>query len=212
MTVRHLFAAIPLLALLLPGTAAAQNADGSFYGELRGGATFLSDSDLNGSGTLGEVDFDTGGLVEGAVGFHHDSGLRGELAIGYRKNDLGKFTISDGRSNELDGDISAFTTMVNLVYEIDLNKLGGGGGSPSRFRPFLGGGIGMAVLTSSGDLEDDSDNVFAYQAIGGVAYHINSNWAVTASYAYLATADPQFEGVDAEYESHNVMAGVRYSF
>ena len=71
MTVRNLFAAIPLLAILLSGTAAAQSGASGLYGELRGGATFLSDSDLEGAGTVGEVAFDTGGLVEGAVGYEH---------------------------------------------------------------------------------------------------------------------------------------------
>jgi hypothetical protein len=38
------------------------------------------------------------------------------------------------------------------------------------------------------------------------------NIAATVSYAYFATSDPEFDGVDSEYSGHGVLGGIRYSF
>ena len=78
--VRTALAALAFL-LLLPALALAQNP--GIYVEGRGGAAFLTDSDFDNTG-IGNVDlsFDTGWVIEGAVGYAHDNGLRGEVAIG----------------------------------------------------------------------------------------------------------------------------------
>ena len=210
---RYLICVIVLA--FFPQIAVAQTGP---YGELRGGIVFLNDADLDDDGGFDdEISFDTGFLIAGAAGYAHESGFRGELELGYRKNNNDELDFEFIGSFDAKGDTSAFTTMVNGYYDIDF-------GVP-KFRPYVGFGIGLAVIDTEVraagiKLVDDSDTVFAYQALAGMAYHFTPNVAATLGYAFLATTDPKFKiepgagtgSVDAEYASHNVMAGIRYTF
>lgn len=201
-------------ALLLPGAAAAQGQKSSVYMELRAGAAFLTDSELDADLTADvDVTYDTGWLVDGAVGYAHESGLRGEIALGYRSNDLDEFEFS-GTSVEGDGRLAAFTAMANGYYDFYLDKFGAQGFA-ANLTPFIGGGVGVAILDADDDddnVSSESDTVFAYQAIAGLSYAFTPNIAGSLSYAYFATTDPKFGDAELDYNSHNVMAGIRYSF
>lgn len=199
-------------AVALPGTAVAQDWYDGVYVELRGGASFLTDSEIEESGFADiDADFDVGWLVDGAFGYAHDSGLRGEVAVGFRRNEFDELE-SGGLSEDVDGHISAFTAMFNGYYDFHLKNYGVEGGL-GNLSPFIGGGLGVAVLDTGGDdIGDEEDTVFAYQAIGGLSYHFTPNIAATVSYAYFATSEADFGGSDTDYDSHNVMAGIRYSF
>lgn len=207
-----------LFAMLLPNVAAAQNWQSGVYLELRGGATFLNDPDLNGDPILDEIETDTGWLVDAAVGYAHDSGLRGELALGFRRNDIDEVT-GGSITVDADGDVSNFTAMFNGYYDFHLDKYGVRGPA-ANLTPFIGGGLGLAVISvkfdelagSSISDDRDDDTVFAYQAIAGLSYGFTRNVTASVSYAYFATEDPNFNGTEADYQSHNVMAGIRYTF
>lgn len=213
--------AATLALMLLPSAAAAQAMQGGFYGELRGGASFLTDSDVESDSleAVGfddlELSYDTGWLIEGAFGYAHDSGLRGEFALGYRENDVdelsGKFL---GSSVEVDGDGSfeILTTMANLYYDFDLGGNGGSSGAMANLVPFVGGGLGAAFMDADDDSADDDDTVFAWQVTAGLAYNLTPNVAATVSYAYFRTSDPEFDDVEVDYDSHNILAGIRYTF
>ena len=62
--------------------------------------------------------------------------------------------------------------------------------------------------------------VFAYQLAAGVGYVISKQITLDLGYKYFATAKPEFEfsagfgggKVEAEYSSHNIFLGLRYSF
>lgn len=203
-----------LFALLLPCAAAAQGHKNSVYMELRGGAAFLTDSELEADLTADvDVTYDTGWLVDGAVGYAHDSGLRGELALGYRSNDLDEFEFSGG-SVEGDGRVAAFTAMANGYYDFYLDNYGAQGPA-AKLTPFIGAGVGVAILDVDDDddnVDSESDTVFAYQAIAGLSDAFTPNIAGSLSYAYFATTDPKIGEAELDYNSHNVMAGIRYSF
>lgn len=203
-----------VLAALLPASAIAQRAPDSFYLELRAGAVFLDDSDFDAGSLEGELEYDAGGLIEGAAGYAHSSGFRGELALGYRENELDRLRFDGGGSADADGDLGAFTVLGNVLYDIDLGDLGVQSPEVRKLVPHLGGGIGFAVLTLDPDFGDsDSEVEFAYQAIVGLSYHFTPNWAASFSYAFLGTSDPNFDGdFDTEYHSHSILFGGRYSF
>ncbi len=213
-----LFAALGVAALglsmLLPAPAMAQRAPDSFYLELRAGAVFLDDADFDAGGSSGEIDFDAGGLVEGAAGYAHSSGFRGEIALGYRENELDRLRFNGGGASKANGDLGAFTTMANVLYDLDLGDLGVESPELRKLVPHLGGGFGFAVLTLDPDFGDsDSEVEFAFQAIVGLSYHFTPNWAASFSYAFLGTSDPDFDGdFETEYTSHNILFGARYSF
>lgn len=205
--------------MLLPGAAAAQGLQG-LYGELRGGASFPDDADTDfGGGIDGDLSFDTGWLIEGAVGYAHESGLRGEIAGGYRTNDLDEFDWSGVGDVDFEGDIEAFTLLANVYYDFDLSAYGGATGTAANFVPFVGGGLGVAYLNANLEEinnvslnDEEDDTVFAWQIVAGFAYNFTPNVAATVRYAYFATSDPEFDDVDSEYSGHNVLAGIRYNF
>jgi opacity protein-like surface antigen len=80
--------------------------------------------------------------------------------------------------------------------------------------PYVLAGIGAANVTlESDDLDvDEDDTVFAYQAGAGLGSALTETITLFTGYRFFATTDPEFEGVEAEYHSHNVEAGVRVEF
>ncbi len=203
-----------VFVVLVPNIVAAQRVPDSLYLELRAGVAFLDDSDFDTPGSSGELEYDVGGLVEGAFGYADRSGFRGELTLGYRENELDRIRFDGGGTAATDGDLGAFTVLANVLYDIDLGDLGAQSPELRKLVPHLGGGIGFAVLTLDPDFgDDDSEVEFAYQAIVGLSYHFTPNWAASFSYAFLGTTDPDFNGdFDSEYHSHNILFGARYSF
>lgn len=211
-------------AILLPASVSAQ----SMYYDLRAGGSSLSDASNTGPGlTTGinvESEFDTGFVGEIAVGSELPSGFRYELALGYSQYDVGDLTIIedgglgvaagvgdlDGTSVSGDGDVGAFTYMINGYY-----AFGSG-----RFQPYVGAGIGGAFVSADVSalgltIVDDSANVFAYQGIAGLEFRISNSIAIGGRYSYFATTDPTFVdtlGVefDSEVQSHNAMITVRF--
>ena len=184
-----------------------------WYGSIQAGGNWLQDSDVTATaGPLagsGEVDFDNGWGVAGAVGYSYPSGLRVEGELSYRTNDLDS---SEGVS--LGGDVDALGVLVNVWYDFKTD---------GKWKPYIGGGIGAAEVGL--DLESvggapvsfsDEDWVFAYQLGVGVAFPVASKTMLSVDYRYFATSDPEFEesGVtlDAEYRSHSLMIGLRFEF
>ena len=107
--------------------------------------------------------------------------------------------------------------MVNAYYDLDL-------GSP--WKPYLGGGIGAAVVgfydagvDGFGNFSDDEDLVFAFQAAAGIGYEFTDNLTLYGGYRFLGTTEPELEthdgantDFDSEFYSHNIEVGFRFTF
>ncbi len=196
-----------VLLAVAPAIAAAESIN--VYVDIAGGANFLEDSDISGTGLSTEADFDPGFAIKAAIGNALGSGLRFEAEVAYRQNDAD----SVGGSSA-DGDVSAWSLMGNAIYDI---KTGG------RLTPYIGVGAGVAgidwndVSPVGGGSVDDNDTVFAYQGIAGAAYAINDNLQLTLDYRYFATEEPDLTtstgtNFDADYQSHSIMVGLRWTF
>ncbi len=218
------FGMAAVAAVLLPTSASAQSYEDTMKGiyfDLRGGLTSLSDSDLTDPalpGISGEAEFDNGFGIEGAVGYEHPSGFRGELALGYRNNDFDDLSVAGISASSaginVGGQVEALSVMANGYAAFDVG---------AGFKPFIGAGIRVAFLDAELELsvpgfgvssDSDDDTVFAYQGIAGIEYEIPTDAATIAlgvRYSYFATTDPDFGGIEAEYATHNVMFGVRIS-
>jgi opacity protein-like surface antigen len=203
---RGLIAAV--VAFFLPAYAFAAGP----YVSLSGGAVFLEDSDLEADnlGLSGEAEFDTGFVVSGAAGYAFDAfgsaTVRVEAEVAYRQNDVDTITVTGvGTGSGGDAEVSVLSGMANLAVDIL---------TWSIVKPYVLVGIGVANVTlESDDLDvDEDDTVFAYQAGAGLGFAVTETITLFAGYRYFATADPEFEGVDAEYHSHNIEAGVRFEF
>lgn len=215
--------------------APGRSADHGLYMGVRGGIAQLDDADTGDDVIRTDADFKTGYAVDLSGGYWHDSGFRGDLSLGLRRNKLDSLTITDDGGlgdafgvGDLDGVVvpgldarmRAFTVMANGYYELDV-------GWPVR--PFAGAGAGFALLDldaafigqpAVGDpieveLVNDHDWVFAYQFTAGLHYQISDRLAFNVAYQYLGADDPTFRDVlgfdfSSEYSGHNIMAGFTF--
>ena len=217
------------------GEGGGIGADGYYFRAL-GGAAWQEESRVNGTNiTDGNLELDTGLSVAGAFGYRW-SNMRLEGFASYRQHDVDSFeaiqlvTINKNTNNaqtinnidrfktRVGGDTSTITGMVNGIIDIDFNLW---------VVPFVGVGLGAAHVslndvtgTIAGvpfDLTDDSDTVFAYQGIAGLAFKVTPQVIVETQYRYLTMTDPEFSdplarNFDTENDSHNLEVGLRLNF
>lgn len=194
------------LALSVPTIAAAQP-----YVAAQGGITLLQDTGFTTGTTTYATDFDAG--INVAVKGGYEFGplrVEGEIQVASNDLDAADYYYEDAA-------MGSVSFLLNGIYAF----------LPSApIHPYVGAGIGFANVginnaraPRSGapdDYIDDEDIVFAYQLIVGAEYNLFENGALYAGYHYLATSDPEFEGryntYTAEYVTHNIAAGFRYSF
>jgi len=187
------------------GAQAQGGAHSGLYGYIGGGYNILRDADVSGSGG---AEFDGGYAFLGALGWGWGNGLRTELELGYRRNE-----VDGGTGRVLTGDASSYHAMFNVLYDFNLGD----------FVPYIGAGIGAAnirydtMAPVAGSAVDDSDWQFAYQGIVGVQYFFTPSLAIYADARYFATLDPTFKTaagtkVDGEYENYTFTVGLRFNF
>jgi OOP family OmpA-OmpF porin len=199
------------LAVLAGGPAWAQDesywsAPGIYLGGW-GGYALVADSPLDDPATPGadlEVAF-KGGLGLGAVlGYRFGDGARIEAEVALRSNDLEEVE-AGGVAVPVEGTAESLAGMVSVYYDFGHGTI----------RPYVGLGAGYArVEIDSDDLgaDNETDDVFAYQGRAGLGFLLSENVLVTIGYGYFATLDPTFDGIEAEYRTHNVEAGFRVGF
>jgi len=175
------------MALMMGGGVASATAAPYVSGNF--GLVAVSDSTLSGNNS-GELSFDQGFGFIAAIGNNFE-GLRGEAEVAYRTNDM---------ESPASGDMSSLAFMGNLLVDLPLSE---------SVRPFLGAGIGLANIDVDGD---EDDTVFAYQAIAGLGFPLTHVTTLDLQYRYFATEDPNFDGTEAEYQTHSFFAGLRFDF
>jgi len=206
---------LPVFPLFNFGLSADAIASDGAYVELNLGPSIAEDSDISGGGLSGEVDFDTGFAVGGAVGYRLSNGLRAEGNVSYRETDVDEVT-GGGIALDGAGDVSLVTVMANIYYDFDL-------GSPVK--PFIGGGIGVGIIDIDSDdsmnvlvVNDDSVE-FAWNIMVGAGYGLTESIDLSFGYRYLGTTDPEFDAtlfgisgtLDAEITVHEILFGLRYN-
>ncbi|WP_167620191.1 outer membrane protein [Paracoccus ravus] len=186
-----------------------------FYIKGFGGATWPSnfDTTLEEDGTqiaLPSFDHDTGYTLGVAVGAAVTPRISMEIEYAYRKAD---FTVRDrDEGDQTDGDTSANAIMFNALYMFD------GMGASGAVQPYLGGGIGGAKAEmSAGGQDFDSETLFAYQLIGGVSYTLDPGRSLYAEARWFQTESGEFEGpdqesFDGEFETFDLLVGMRFAF
>ena len=197
-----------------------------FYAAVRGGLNWAPDETIKG-GFESRDDRDTGWAAGGSFGYDFRP-VRLELEYLFRQNDLDGLDVrQDGGAGQalglapLAGDvpvdstnINASTIMVNALYDVPVLK---------GARPFLGGGLGLAVvdldyrLTGGQTLLESDEAMFAVQGIVGLEYPIVEALAAEVSYHYLTTTENTValaggSRADARYKSHSLFFGLRYTF
>lgn len=172
---------------------------GSWYAGLFGGMTFTRDMDGSAETDAGfysedgEVSFDNGFIVGGAIGYRALSGLRGELELSYAEMDLDQASGSlfDAQdvlvvSGEVDlgGDMGVLFVLANGWY--DFNAQG-------SLQPYIGGGLGVGFtdvdVTFDGAKFGDSDTGFAFQLGAGVKWAMTRSVDLDVGYRFKSVLD-----------------------
>jgi opacity protein-like surface antigen len=189
-----------------PKQSTSKSEKHKYYVSFGAGAVFLQDSSLSVPllpALTGELTFDTGFLVRGALGLYLKNNFRTEFEIAYRRNSFDEASLSFAGTTlvagSVSGAINATSFMANGFYDIPI---------PGKFTPYIGIGLGGSLLSSDGF----EDFEFAYQAIGGASYALSSRLSLTGDYRFHATSTPSFSVTEAEYDSHNVSVGMMYKY
>lgn len=159
--------------------------------------------------------------------------LRGEVEYGYnakaKLNGAFNYNLATDTNKfptqriGIHSNIKTQTLMINAYFDFNTG---------TDFTPYVGAGLGMAQVKTSGSanfdtnnfsLSDKSDN-FAWNVGVGVAYAINTNVAIDASYRYTdygkvkaTDASPLFTGINntrtqSKVKSNEFNLGIRYTF
>ena len=217
---KRLLVIAALVTLIMPAICSATPPRPGAYVSGFAGISIPSDTDVTTSifpDTFNErMEFDTGVYAGGTGGF--DFGffrLEGELS--YRYSEINTITDQDSgiQFPNVDGNLGVFAMMANAY--IDLHNA-------SPITPYVGGGIGFAVLNLSdtfggGGLlyEENDDTVFAYQVGAGLEIALNPRISLDVGYRYFGTDTARFESgitgtTELKFVSHNALVGVRVKF
>ncbi len=223
---RFIVAMALALSLALPGLAAAEGTGmylaPKFLMSMQNTGQMERSSGLAGSGVDNYSQFTLGGALALGYDFWPQQMLpiRAEIEFALRGNSEKSW--SDGGTNLRDakGVWNNSTLFANLFWDFR---------NDSAFTPYVGGGLGLAFNYTGYTLKgndgskfeaDDRFTNFAWNLGAGVAYNINENFTVDASYRFVGLG---YNEVSAnvggvKYEIGNrpynneFMLGLRYGF
>lgn len=192
---------------LAPVQARAEGA----YASVSAGVINLRDAELEYNDNPDRdrfASFDNGFAIAGALGREVGEGFRVEGEIAYRANDEAFIMPGQGGG----GRATAWSIMGNAYWDAPVAW---------RVQPYLGAGLGAAMVTHKGfavtdlgepttTLADDSGWALAYQAMAGVRAPLGENWLWSAEYRYFGAAEPKIDDedgftYDTDYDSHSIM-------
>ena len=200
MKLRLLLAGLLLAASAVSAPSAMAQAA---YVGVSGGASFFHDSDVDGPGVFGEISYDAGPAFNVSAGVQ-TSPMRLEVEYGYKNADIDRFRENGIEFSGSGADVTVHSFMLNGYYDIKMM---------TGVEPFIGVGIGIlnGELDEPGFKEDDT--VFGYQLTAGASFKMHPAVNFDISYRFQsAPADFEIDGVDVEYNSSSILAGVRLNF
>jgi outer membrane protein OmpA-like peptidoglycan-associated protein len=183
------------MAATLPFAAQAQDAfvpsQGVYIGA-GGGAEWALGSNPNASTS-------TGWAAGGKVGYDF-IGPRLEVEAGYGQIP----TSANIPGTAINGKVGQLTAMANAFYDFF---------PTSKFTPYAGAGLGVAFIDSNSSL---GSTQFAWQAMLGLAYNIDSSLRFQIEGRYLGTTSPSVNTPigNVSFNNQNIMAlaGIQFKF
>lgn len=130
-----------------------------------------------------------------------------EIEGSWRRFQNDTVTIDGVNTEDSDGSYKDVALMFNGFYNFEPTYL-----CPLSF--YLGGGIGIDSASVNTRQVEDSDVVFAWQVMSGLAYEFCEHWSATLGYRFFATGKPEIEGIKVSKVpfSNNVDLGLRVRF
>ena len=141
----------------------------------------------------------TGWLAGGKIGYDF-LGPRVDLEVGYGRTGNNVFFPGSAVS----GSAGQLNVMANVYYDFMVQQ---------RLNPYIGAGVGVAFVDSNQSL---GSTQFAWQAMIGLRYNIDSSWAVGLEGRYMGTTNPSINTPTGTVYSQNqtlgLLAGIAYKF
>lgn len=223
------------LCIAHPSVAAddTDDADASnlFYVEYSGGLTITPNqriigNDSSGSDLSGRVESDAGfnvGLAFGKRFFEH---FRADIQLTYRENEVSNLSLRREPDNA-SGHIGLLAIMANGYVDWDLGI---------GVVPYFGAGMGWGSVEIEAKNRaamqtkiSGRDSVFAWSLMAGGSYPVNEVLDLSLGYRYIATTKPKINSsitdpqptppaikssrrLEAEYDAHEVVVGLRFNF
>lgn len=200
----------------LPTRVHAEEATKSdYYSEMRVGANFVEDAGIS-RALLGrfraETAFDTGPTI--GIAFGREASFEGLSTTLRNLRFEGEFAYDQSdfdTAGQTNAELTSTRFMANVLHQWPLS------GRLARLSPYVGGGIGVALVEADGaGLSDNDDTIFVYQVRAGVSYALNPELQVSVGYRYLGAEDPTFGDASGrfsvDYRAHAAELGLRYDF
>ncbi|WP_084582373.1 OmpA family protein [Sphingomonas azotifigens] len=200
--------------------------DDAWYVGVEGGAMLVEDIhfDVGASKDVVTQNNHVGYDVGGNIGYDFGP-FRAEAEVSYRRARVDSARTSillpsgpglvapAGSYEQASGSTSALSFMVNGLLDF---------GEDNGLQGFVGGGAGVARIkdrlrVGANDTVNDSDTVFAWQAIAGVRAPINKNVDVSLKYRFFNAPDVKLVDIGGNqwkgrYRSHSLLVGLTYNF
>lgn len=223
---RTLLAVSTALGALCISTGLAAAADdyqpmapvtGGFYASLHAGAYLPSDSTasfrLSGQEPTGNVNADTGYRLGGALGYDFNDNVAAEVELSYVRSDVSSIDVGAPFfvTQPTTGYGSVFTIMGNAVI----------GNDYGAWRPYVGAGIGAALVSLNVDFAsgiDDSDWALAGQVFAGVDYALSDRASIGGRYRYTHIGSTGYTDGNGfpvglnDFGSHSFEVVLKYRF
>ena len=164
----------------------------------------------------GTIGYDFGPFrAEAEVSYRRVSGSEIRSSVGLPINlSTGAATLPAGSYNQVGSKTSAQSFMVNGLLDF---------GDDNGIQGFVGGGAGVSRVKNNLFLQgvsstlDDSDTVFAWQALAGVRAPINKNVDVSLKYRFFNAPDVKLIDIGGNqwkgrFRSHSLLVGLTYNF
>jgi outer membrane protein OmpA-like peptidoglycan-associated protein len=248
MLTKRVVALATLLAMTF-GVAEAQGLNGFYIGGGAGGSqqsrkteqpiSPTSDSGLSTPRHLMSREWGTGFVGVLSLGYGFGNGLRLELEDSFRTYQSDSAKVFN-RNTDGGGTFNAYSAMFNVLYDIDLTRLGL---NTRAVVPYIGVGLGYtlwqwqdvrgsAPLPAGGmatQLIDDQQGTVTYQAIAGLAFPIEAvpGLSFTAEYRFMddfenpkmtvqvtntRTGATRPQTAEVGDQNQSVLLGLRYAF
>lgn len=200
--------------------------DDAWYVGVEGGAMLVEDIhfDVGASKDVVTQNNHAGYDVGGNIGYDFGP-FRAEAEVSYRRARVDSARTSillpsgpglvapAGNYEQASGNTSALSFMVNGLLDF---------GDDNGLQGFVGGGAGVARIkdrlrVGANDTVNDSDTVFAWQALAGVRAPINKNVDVSLKYRFFNAPDVKLVDLGGNqwkgrYRSHSLLVGLTYNF
>ncbi|MES2986903.1 MAG: OmpA family protein [Pseudomonadota bacterium] len=196
--------------------------DDAWYVGVEGGTMLVEDIkfDVGAQKNAVSIDHKAGYDVDMTVGYDF-GGFRAEAEVGYRtatvtgvKSVIALPSASvlnspAGTYNGAGGRSSALSFMVNGMFDF---------GDDGGLQGFVGGGVGVARvkarygLNARSNFIDDSDTVFAWQAIAGLRAPLSDSIDVSLKYRFFNADNLDFGAASSRFRSHSILGGLTFNF